>query len=35
MLLASQRMVPRRLLDGGFAFAAPTVEQGLRDALGR
>ena len=35
MLLASQRIVPRRLLDTGFAFSAPTVERALRDTLGR
>jgi hypothetical protein len=35
MLLASQRVVPRRLLDAGFAFAQPTAEAGLRAALGR
>jgi uncharacterized protein (TIGR01777 family) len=35
MLLASQRVVPRRLLDAGFAFGRPTVEQALRFELGR
>lgn len=35
MLLDSQRVVPRRLLDAGYAFAAPTVETALRDALGK
>jgi hypothetical protein len=35
MLLASQRMVPRRLLDAGFRFGHPDVEGALRFELGR
>jgi NAD dependent epimerase/dehydratase family enzyme len=35
MLLAGQRMVPRRLLDAGFAFRHPTPEAALRFELGR
>jgi hypothetical protein len=35
MLLASQRVVPRRLLEAGFAFARPTLEAALRFELGR
>ncbi|MCC5034649.1 TIGR01777 family oxidoreductase [Streptomyces sp. WAC 00631] len=32
-VLSSQRVVPRRLLDSGFAFAHPTVESAIRAAL--
>jgi len=32
-LLASQRAVPRRLLDSGFAFAEPALEPALRRIL--
>lgn len=34
-LLASQRALPRRLLGFGFEFQHPTLEQALRDLLGR
>ena len=34
-LLASQRVVPRRLLDSGFPFLAPDLETALRRELGR
>lgn len=33
LVLASQRAVPRRLLDLGFTFAEPELESVLRDAL--
>ena len=33
-LLASQRVHPRRLIDAGFEFAHPTLEQALRAELG-
>ncbi len=33
MLLGSQRVLPARLLDAGFEFAAPTVDVGLERAL--
>lgn len=32
-LLASQRVLPRKLLDNGFVFAHPTVTEGLKAAL--
>ena len=32
-LLGGQRVVPRRLLDAGFAFAHPTFEPALRETL--
>lgn len=35
LVLASQRVEPRRLLDQGFTFALPTLEQALRHELGR
>jgi len=35
MVLASQRVVPQRLLDAGFTFQHPTVEAALRFELGR
>lgn len=35
MLLASARVVPRRLLEGGYAFRYPDLESALRHALGR
>ena len=35
MLLASQRVVPARLLAAGFAFREPTVDGALRFELGR
>ncbi len=35
MLLASQRVVPRRLAEAGFAFRHPTAEAALRFELGR
>jgi uncharacterized protein (TIGR01777 family) len=34
MVLASQRLVPRALLDAGFVFRHPTVEEALRFELG-
>lgn len=34
-LLASQRMVPRRLLEAGFEFGHPELEPALREVLGR
>jgi uncharacterized protein (TIGR01777 family) len=34
-LLASQRMRPRRLLNGGYRFRHPTLEGALRHELGR
>jgi uncharacterized protein (TIGR01777 family) len=33
MLLEGQRVLPARLLEGGFTFATPTIETGLADAL--
>ncbi len=33
MLLGGQRALPRRLLDAGFEFAAPTIDVGLARAL--
>ena len=32
-VLGSQRVLPRRLLDAGFAFAFPTVDDAIRAAL--
>ena len=34
-LLASQRVIPRRLLDAGFAFRSPDLPAALTVALGR
>ena len=34
LLLASQRVVPRRLMDSGFAFKYPVLEDALRHVLG-
>ena len=34
MLFASQRVVPRRLLDAGFTFSHPSLESALRHVLG-
>jgi NAD dependent epimerase/dehydratase family enzyme len=33
-MLVSQRVRPRRLLDSGFAFDHPHLEDGLRGLLG-
>lgn len=33
LLLASQRVLPRRLLDAGFEFTLPGIEEALRAAL--
>nr|MBA2600818.1 TIGR01777 family protein [Actinomycetota bacterium] len=35
LLLVSQRVLPRKLLDGGFAFAEPRLEPALRNMLGK
>ena len=35
MLAGGQRALPAKLEASGFAFAHPTIEQGLADALGR
>ena len=35
MLLHGQRVLPRRLLESGFAFSHPTLEEALRFELGR
>ncbi|MGW7007928.1 TIGR01777 family oxidoreductase [Streptomyces sp. NPDC054933] len=32
-VLSSQRVIPRRLLDSGFAFAFPEIDQAIRAAL--
>jgi NAD dependent epimerase/dehydratase family enzyme len=32
-LLASQRVVPRKLLDAGFVFEYPTIDEGLSQAV--
>jgi len=34
-VLASQRVVPRRLLDAAFEYKYPTIESALRAALAR
>lgn len=34
-VLSSQRVRPKRLLDSGFAFAFPGIEESIRAALGR
>jgi hypothetical protein len=34
-LLASQRLSPARLLDSGYLFRHPRLEQALRHVLGR
>ncbi|MEU4211370.1 TIGR01777 family oxidoreductase [Streptomyces sp. NPDC026206] len=34
-VLASQRVLPRRLLDSGFGFAFPDIESAVRAALGK
>jgi NAD dependent epimerase/dehydratase family enzyme len=31
--LASQRIVPRKLLDAGFVFRHPTIDEGLVSVL--
>jgi uncharacterized protein (TIGR01777 family) len=35
MLLASERVMPKRLIDAGFAFAYPTLAETLAAALGK
>ena len=35
LLLASQRVQPRRPVDSGFEFAFPELEGALRHTLGR
>jgi NAD dependent epimerase/dehydratase family enzyme len=35
ILLASQRVHPRRLMAAGFEFGCPTLEQALRSELGK
>jgi NAD dependent epimerase/dehydratase family enzyme len=32
-LLSSQRVMPRKLLDGGFVFEYPTIDEGMVAAL--
>jgi NAD dependent epimerase/dehydratase family enzyme len=33
MLLASQRVVPKRLVEAGFEFAHPTIDDAVRAAV--
>ena len=33
LLLGGQRALPARLLDAGFEFTAPTIDEGLAQAL--
>jgi uncharacterized protein (TIGR01777 family) len=35
ILLAGQRVMPRKLLDAGFTFRHPTLEEALRAELGK
>ena len=35
MVLSGQRAIPARLLERGFAFKYPELEEALRDLLGR
>jgi NAD dependent epimerase/dehydratase family enzyme len=35
LLLASDRMLPQRLLDAGFRFRHPTLERALAAIFGR
>ena len=32
-LLASQRAVPKKLIDAGFSFSSPSIDQGMEDSL--
>jgi NAD dependent epimerase/dehydratase family enzyme len=34
IVITGQRVIPRRLLDGGFQFEHPRVEEALIDVLG-
>lgn len=33
LLLASQRVIPRKLLESGFTFEYPELEQAIRHVL--